>query len=176
MATPSKPITFLGLVIGPVEFPWPHWPMELFPQAYTSLSAKKIHMWKKMKGKSNYSSLLHIISRETFQFYAFWKKDYSVFILCICALHLTQGAHTRTHREHTPGAVGSQCCGAREQLGVRCLALAQGHLVVILKLERALYIHSPHRKSLPDWDSNSQPSKFQLWLSTIRPRLTQASP
>ncbi len=35
--------------------------------------------------------------------------------------------HTHTHREHTPGAVGSHlCCGAGEQLGVRCLA--QGHL------------------------------------------------
>lgn len=41
MATPSNPITFLGLVMGPVEFPWPHWPMELLPQAYTSLSLTK---------------------------------------------------------------------------------------------------------------------------------------
>lgn len=37
-ATPSRPTTFLGLVIGPVELPWPHWPMELLPHAYTSLS------------------------------------------------------------------------------------------------------------------------------------------
>ncbi len=36
--------------------------------------------------------------------------------------------------------------------------------------ERALYIHSPHRQSLPDQDSNSQP--FRLRLSTFRPRLT----
>lgn len=46
MATPSKPITFLGLVMGPVEFPWPHWPMELLPQAYTSLSLSKTSTWK----------------------------------------------------------------------------------------------------------------------------------
>lgn len=39
MATPSRPMTFLGLVIGPVEFPCPHWPIELLPHAYTSLSA-----------------------------------------------------------------------------------------------------------------------------------------
>ncbi len=47
---------------------------------------------------------------------------YSEFVLCIYPI---QRAHT--HREHTPGAVGSHlCCGAGEQLGVRCLA--QGHL------------------------------------------------
>lgn len=40
IATPSRPTTFLGLVIGPVEFPWPHWPMELLPHAYTSLSRR----------------------------------------------------------------------------------------------------------------------------------------
>lgn len=40
MATPSRPTTFFGLVMGPVELPWPHWPMELLPQAYTSLSIR----------------------------------------------------------------------------------------------------------------------------------------
>ncbi len=43
-------------------------------------------------------------------------------ILRICALHLTHPkcTHTavNTHREHTPGAVGSQCCGARGAVGV----------------------------------------------------------
>ncbi len=43
-------------------------------------------------------------------------------IFGICALHLTHpSAHTQqwthTHREHTPGAVGSQCCGARGAVG-----------------------------------------------------------
>uniref|UniRef100_A0A8C2BZ62 Immunoglobulin V-set domain-containing protein n=1 Tax=Cyprinus carpio TaxID=7962 RepID=A0A8C2BZ62_CYPCA len=38
--------------------------------------------------------------------------------------HARTHARTHTHREHTPGAVGSHLCG--EQLGVRCLA--QGHL------------------------------------------------
>lgn len=38
IVTPSRPTTFLGLVIGPVEFPWPHWPIELLPHAYASLS------------------------------------------------------------------------------------------------------------------------------------------
>ncbi len=71
----------------------------------------------------------------------------------------------------------------REQLGVRCLA--QGHLsrgieggesswgfgallkgtsVVVLKVERALYIHSappPHLQFLPAWDSNPQPFDYK---------------
>ncbi len=35
----------------------------------------------------------------------------------------THTTHTHTpHTTHTPGAVGSQRCGARGQLGVRCLA------------------------------------------------------
>ncbi len=46
-----------------------------------------------------------------------------------------------------------------ELLGVWCLA--QGHLVVVLKVERALYIHSPHRQSLPDRDSNLQPFDYE---------------
>ncbi len=37
-------------------------------------------------------------------------------ILGICALHLIHPS-THTHREHTPGAVGSQCCGARGAVG-----------------------------------------------------------
>lgn len=36
--TPSKPSTFLGLVMGVEVWPCPHWPMVLFPQAYTSFS------------------------------------------------------------------------------------------------------------------------------------------
>ncbi len=71
----------------------------------------------------------------------------------------------------------------REQLGVRCLA--QGHLsrgieggesswgfgvllkdtsVVVLKVERALYIHSPpppHLQFPPAWDSNPQPFDYK---------------
>ncbi len=46
-----------------------------------------------------------------------------------------------------------------EQLGVRCLA--QGHLVVVLKVERVLNIHSHHLQSLPDRDSNSQPFDYE---------------
>ncbi len=50
--------------------------------------------------------------------------------------------HTHTAvNTHTRGAVGSHlCCGAWGAVGVWCLA--QGHLVVVLKMERALFIHS----------------------------------
>ncbi len=74
-------------------------------------------------------------------------------------LHLPLLVHTHSS-EHTPGAVGGHsCCGARGHLGVWCLA--QGHLVMVLKVERALYIHSPHLQSLPDRDSNSQPFDYE---------------
>ncbi len=56
-------------------------------------------------------------------------------ILGICALHLTHpkcthtavNTHTHTHREHTPGAVDSQCCGARGAVGgsVSCSRASQ---------------------------------------------------
>ncbi len=83
-------------------------------------------------------------------------------ILGIHALHLPiqvhthSSEHTHTHHEHTPRAVGSHlCCGTQGAVG------AQGHLVGVLKVERALNIHSPHRQSLPDRDSNSQPFDFE---------------
>ncbi len=45
----------------------------------------------------------------------------------LCSAINTSKVHTHTHREHTPGAVGSHlCCSARGAVGVRCLA--QGHL------------------------------------------------
>lgn len=41
MDTPSRPSTFFGLVIGVEVWPCPHWPMVLFPQAYTSFSEER---------------------------------------------------------------------------------------------------------------------------------------
>ncbi len=49
-------------------------------------------------------------------------------------------------------------------------ALLKGTSVVLLKVERALDIHSPHLQSLPDRDSNSQPFDYES-DSTIWPRL-----
>ncbi len=104
-------------------------------------------------------------------------------ILGICALqlihpkcthtavntHLEQWTHTWSS-EHTPGAVGSHIAVASgEQLRVRFPA--QGHLVVVLKVKRALYIHSPNLQSLPARDLNSQPFNYKYNSLTIRPRL-----
>ncbi len=75
-------------------------------------------------------------------------NPYSEFVLCIYPSKCTHTA-VNTHTVNTHP----------EQLGVRWLA--QGHLVMVLKVERALYIHSPHLKSLPDRDSNSQPFDYE---------------
>ncbi len=49
--------------------------------------------------------------------------------------------NTHTHREHTPGAVGSHlCCGTR---GAVVGSVLKGTSVVVLRVKRALYIHSP---------------------------------
>ncbi len=50
-------------------------------------------------------------------------------------------------------------------------ALLKGTSVVVLKVERALYIHSPHLQFLPARDSNSQPLDYESDSLTIRPRL-----
>ncbi len=69
--------------------------------------------------------------------------------------------HTRnTHREHTPGAVGSpgSSCGFG--------ALLKGTSVVVLRVERALTL-----QFLPARDSNSQPLDYESDSLTISPRL-----
>ncbi len=58
---------------------------------------------------------------------------------------------------------------AGEQLGVWCLA--QRHLLVVLRMERALDIHSPHLQSLPALDSNLQPFDYESDSLSIRLRL-----
>ncbi len=50
-------------------------------------------------------------------------------------------------------------------------ALLKGTSVVVLKVERAMYIHSPHLQFLPARDSNSQPLGYETDSLTIRPRL-----
>ncbi len=91
------------------------------------------------------------------------------FVLCIQPIQghthtAVTHTHTHTHREHThtpwthiqsSGQPVKLRCPGSSALGARCLA--QGHLVVVLKVERALDIHSPHLQFLPDRDSNSQP-------------------
>ncbi len=42
---------------------------------------------------------------------------------------------------------------------------------MVLRVERALYIHSPHLQSLPDRDLKSQDLDYESDSLTIRPRL-----
>ncbi len=75
-----------------------------------------------------------------------------------CSAFTHPSAHT--HREHTHGAVGSHLCGGAAGSSWGFGALLKGTSVVVLKVGRALYIHSPHLQSLPDRDSNSQPFDY----------------
>ncbi len=70
----------------------------------------------------------------------------------LCSAFYPYIVHTHSS-EHTPeqwAAIYAAAPG--EQLGVRCLA--QGHLVMVLRVERALYIHSPHLQFLQARDRN----------------------
>ncbi len=94
-------------------------------------------------------------------------------ILGICALHLTHpSAHTQqwvvnkhTHREHTPGAVGSP--GSSWSFSALLKGLTS---VMVLRVERVLDIHSPHRPCRT-WDSNPWPLGYKSVSISIRPRL-----
>ncbi len=65
---------------------------------------------------------------------------------------------THTVNTHPEQWAAIYAAAPGEQLRVWCLA--QGHYVV-LKVERALYIHSPHLQSLPAWDLNLQPFDYE---------------
>ncbi len=47
----------------------------------------------------------------------------------------------------------------------------KGHLIVVLKVEKVLYIHSPHLQFLPARDSKPQTFSYVSDSLTIRPRL-----
>ncbi len=92
---------------------------------------------------------------------------YSEFVLCIYPI---QSVHTQQWT-HTPGAVGSHlCCGARGAVwGFG--ALLKGTSVVVLRVERALYIHSPHLQSLLDLRLEPATLGYDSDSLTIRPLL-----
>ncbi len=73
--------------------------------------------------------------------------------------HTYSSEHTHTVNTHLEQWAAIYVAVPGEQLGVRCLA--QVHLVVVLKVERELDIHSPHLQSLPDRESNSQPFNYE---------------
>ncbi len=85
-------------------------------------------------------------------------------------VHTHSSEHTHTLWTHTRSSGQPfmlRCPGSSWGFG----ALLKGTSVVVLKVERALYIHSPHLQFLPARDSNSQPLDYESDSLTIRPRL-----
>ncbi len=103
-------------------------------------------------------------------------------ILGICALHLTHPMCTHTAvNTHTPWthtrSSGQPFFMLRRPGSSRGFgALLKGTSVVVLRVKRALYIHSPHLQFLPARDSNSQPLDYKSKSLTIRPRLPNDFP
>ncbi len=65
-------------------------------------------------------------------------------------VHTHSSEHTHTVNTHLEQWIALYAAAPGDQLGVWCLA--QGHLscgIVVLGVERALYIHSPHLPFLP---------------------------
>ncbi len=91
-----------------------------------------------------------------------------------CSAFNPSKVHTRsrehTHREHTPGAVGSHlCCGARGAVGVRCLA--QGHLSRGIESGESA-VHSLPPATIPAGPSLELATfGYESDSLTIRPRL-----
>ncbi len=84
----------------------------------------------------------------------------------------THTVNSHTHREHTPGAVEPFMLW-RPESSWGFGALLKGTSVVVLRVEKALYIHSPHLQFLPAWDSNSQPFDYESDSLNISPRFPQ---
>ncbi len=97
-------------------------------------------------------------------------------ILGIRALHLPIQVHTHSSEHtHTPWThtrrSGQLFMLRHPGSGWGFGALLKSTSVVVLKVERALDIHSPHQKSLPDRHSNLQPFDYESDSLTIRPRI-----
>ncbi len=101
-----------------------------------------------------------------------------VWWLGICALHLTypsahthSSKHTHTHLEHTPGAVGSQCWGARGAVGgpVPCTRVSPQSWYWGWR-ERWSFT-PPTYNPCRTWDSNPRPLGYKSDSLSIRPRL-----
>ncbi len=96
-------------------------------------------------------------------------------ILGICALHLTHPKCTHTAvNTHTPWthtrSSGQPFMLRRPGSSWGFGDLLKGTSVVVLRMERALYIHSPHLQFLPARDLNSQPFDYESDSLTIRPK------
>ncbi len=98
-------------------------------------------------------------------------------ILKIGALHLTHpSAHTQqwvvnTHTPWTHTQSSGQPLLQRPGSNWGFGALLKGTSVMVLKVERVLFIHNPHLQSLPVRESNQQPSGYKPNSLTARPQL-----
>ncbi len=84
--------------------------------------------------------------------------------------HTTVNTHTHTPWTHTRSS-GQPFMLRRPGSSWGSGVLLKGTSVVVLQVERALYIHSLHLQFLPARDSNSQPFNYESNSLTIRPRL-----
>ncbi len=92
-------------------------------------------------------------------------------ILGICALHLTHpSAHTHSS-EHTPGAVGSQCCGARGAVGGSVPCSRVSPQLWYWRWRECWLFTPPTYNPCRTWDSNPRPSGYKSNSLSIRPRL-----
>ncbi len=97
-------------------------------------------------------------------------------ILGIRALHSTHPKCTHTAvNTHTPcthtRSSGQPFMLRRPGSSWGFGALLKGTSIMVLRVERALYIHSPHLQFLPARDSNPRPLGYESDSLTIRPRL-----
>ncbi len=88
----------------------------------------------------------------------------------LCSAFNPSKVHTHTPWTHTRSS-GQPFMLRRPGSSWGFGALLKGTSVVVLRVERALYIHSPHLQFLPARDSNSQPLSYESDSVTIRPRL-----
>ncbi len=97
-------------------------------------------------------------------------------LLRICALQLTHPKCTHTAvNTHTPWthtrSSGQPFMLRRPGSSWGFGPLLKGTSVMVLRVERALYIHSPTNNPCRTWDSNPQPLDYESDSLTIRPRL-----
>ncbi len=85
-------------------------------------------------------------------------------------VHTHSSEHTHTHGTHSWSS-GKPFMLWRPGSSWEFSALLKSTSVMVLRVERALYVHSPHLQFLPARDSNSQPFDYESGSLTIRPRL-----
>ncbi len=85
-------------------------------------------------------------------------------------VHTHSNEHTHTPWTHTRSS-GQPFMLWRPGSSWGFSALLKGTSVMVLRVERAQYIHSPTNNPCRTWDSNPQPLDYEADSLTIRPRL-----